>query len=421
MPTYKYVAVNSLGKKVKDVIDAESIGAARDAISDSGLFPTNINELTGRARKRSKQTTAKGNAAKRGNAYGGITIGGVSSKQLNSFTRQLSTLISADVPIVRSLKILESQMKMCLFKKNLHAMIVDIEEGASLSSAMVKHKRAFSKIYVNTIKAGEVGGMLDETLARLADFLDKVDRLRRKIISAMTYPVAVIIIAMSIVVGIMVFIIPNFVQMFDDMNVAGGLPIMTQIVVQISAIVASYWYVLIAFPFGAFILKGALSKIRRVKLVIDMAIFKIPLFGKLINKSAISTFCRTLATLIIAGVPILDALANTKDATKNEALASAIENIRRCVREGGAIGEPLRQSRIVDEMVINMIEVGEETGVLDKMLLKVADNMDAEIDATVDAITSLIEPALIVFLGGSIGFIVIAMFMPMIRLMQNLG
>ena len=417
MPTFKYNAIDNTGKKVKGAINSSTLAEATETIRGRGFFPTNIKEVK-ESKKKTKESESAGGKPRRKQ---GITIGGVSSKQLFSFTRQLSTLINANVPIIRSLNILESQLKPCLLKKSLGVIIDDIEDGSSLSDAMSKHRRAFSKIYVNTIKAGEIGGMLDKILLRLADFLEKMDRLKKKIISALTYPVSVIMIAGAIIAGIMMFIIPGFVVMFEDMEVSGGLPVMTLMVMAASNFMVKYWYVLIGVPFGLLILKKLLSKIRKIKYLMDKASFKIPVFGKIINKSVMSGFCRTLATLTSAGVPILEAFTNTKDATKNEVLVAAINSIYDSVREGGTIGDPLRQSKITDEIVVNMVEVGEETGELDSMLVKVADNLDAEVDSMVDAMTSLIEPLLIVFLGGAIGFIVIAMFMPMIKMMQSLG
>ena len=299
-------------------------------------------------------------------------------------------------------------------------IVTDIEDGSSLSDAMAKHKRAFSKIYVNTVKAGEIGGMLDEILRRLADFLEKMDRLKKKIISSMVYPVSVIIIASGIITGIMLFIIPSFVKMFEDMEISGGLPMITMVVVNMSNIMVDQWYLLVGVPFGLFIIKKLLTKVRKIKYYMDLLSFRIPVFGQIINKAAISGFCRTLATLSNAGVPILEALTNAKDATANEALIQAINSIYDSVREGGTIAAPLRKSKITDEIVINMFEVGEETGELDKMLVKIADNLDAEVDAVVEGMTALIEPLLIVFLGGAIGFIVIAMFMPMVKMMSEL-
>lgn len=419
MPIYKYSAVDSMGKNVKNSVDAASIDEATDIIRGKGLFPSSVKEIKAAKGKGAAKEAARA-SGKKGKKKQGFAIGRVPSKQLNSFTRQLATLINADVPIVRSLKILEGQMKPGLLKNNLGTIVEDIEEGSSLSDAMSKHKKAFSKIYVNTIKAGEIGGMLDQILERLADFLEKMDRLKKKIISSMTYPVSVIIIAGGIISGIMMFIIPNFVKMFEDMEIGGGLPMMTQIVVNLSNMMVKYWYLLAGIPFGLFLIRKFLVKIKKIKYIMDRLSFKIPIFGKIINKATMSGFSRTLATLSNAGVPILEALTNAKDATNNEVLIKAINDIYDSVREGGTIGVPLRAAKVTDEIVINMVEVGEETGELDKMLVKVSDNLDAEVDATVEAMTSLIEPLLIVFLGGAIGFIVIAMFMPMIKLMQSM-
>lgn len=415
MPTYKYTAVTNLGKKVKDTINAATSAEATEKIRNSGYYPTSIKEM--KTAKSSKGNQAVDGKAKKKQSF---TIGGVSAKQLNTFTRQLSTLIDASVPIVRSLSILESQMKMCLLKKNLATIVSDIEDGSSLSDAMSKHKRAFSKIYINTVKAGEIGGMLDEILRRLADFLEKLDRLKKKIIGSMVYPVSVVIIAGAIITGIMIFIIPSFVKMFEDMEIEGGLPLTTLIVVNASNILVKYWYLLIGVPFVLIVGKKLLSKSKKIKYYMDLLSFKIPIFGKIINKSAISAFCRTLATLSNAGVPILEALTNAKDATNNEVLIAVINQIYDSVREGGSIADPLLKSKIADGIVINMFQVGEETGELDKMLVKIADNLDAEVDSIVDGMTSLIEPMLILFLGGAIGFIVIAMFMPMIKMMSSL-
>ncbi|MGR3178933.1 MAG: type II secretion system F family protein [Candidatus Anammoxibacter sp.] len=419
MPTYKFNAVNKKGRWIKNTIDAVSSQEATKKIREQGYFPSDIKEVkTVKTRKKGKAAVSIKEKKKQGIS---ITIGRVSSKQLTNFTRQLFTLIDADIPIVSCLRMLESQMKTCLLKKSLDMIIFDIEAGSSLSEAMSKHGKAFSKIYVNTIKAGETGGKLDEVLQRLADSLEKIDRLKKKIISALTYPASVILIAGVIITCIMIFIIPNFVTMFEDMAIEGGLPIITQMVMKISNIMVDYWYFLIGVPFALFVLLKLLSKIRKIKYIMDLATFKIPVFGALIKKSTISGFCRTFATLLDAGVAIFEALEHTKDVTNNEVLIIAINDIRDSVQKGGTIGEPLLESKITDEMTVNMIKVGEETGKLEKMLGKIADNLDSEVDTIVEAMASLIEPILIVFLGGAIGLIVIALFMPMIKLMQSLG
>jgi len=310
-------------------------------------------------------------------------------------------------------------MKKGLLKKTILAVIEDIESGNTLSGAFARHPRVFDKLYVNVVKAGEVGGALDIILQRLADFREKTERLVRKIISAMIYPTVVVVVAISILIGLMIFIIPNFAKIFEELNLE--LPLPTKMLITFSMILKTQWMFIPAVPFGAFILYKILGKIKKIRLVIDKTKFKLPIFGAIINKSTVSRFSRTLATLTSSGVPILDALNNVKDATGNAAMAQAIQNIHDSIRGGESITKPLRAAEICDAMVVNMVEVGEETGELDKMLTKVADNYDDEVDRAVEAMVSLIEPMMIVFLGGAVGFIVVAMFVPLIKLMQGIG
>ncbi|MFO0795747.1 MAG: type II secretion system F family protein, partial [Candidatus Brocadiaceae bacterium] len=273
--------------------------------------------------------------------------------------------------------------------------------------------------YINIVRAGEVSGSLDVILQRLADFREKIERLVRKIISAMIYPTVVAIVAISILIGLMIFIIPNFAKIFEELNLE--LPTPTKMLITFSMILKTQWIFIPSVPFGTFILYKIAGKIKKVRLLIDKTKFKLPIFGAIINKSTVSRFTRTLATLASSGVPILDALNNVREATGNAAMAHAIQRIHDSIRSGESITKPLRASRICNEMVVNMVEVGEETGELDKMLTKVADNYDDEVDRAVETMVSLIEPIMIVFLGGSVGFIVIAMFVPLIKLMQGLG
>jgi type IV pilus assembly protein PilC len=298
-------------------------------------------------------------------------------------------------------------------------MITDIQGGDSLSVAMSKHPKAFDKLYVNVINAGEIGGALDVVLRRLAAYREKMQKLKRKIISSMTYPVAVIAIAGTILTGIIMFIIPKFAKMFEEMDVT--LPMMTVVLMNASDFAITYWYSIFGIPIVLFILYKLIGKIERCRLVIDRMKFKIPIFGNIINKSVISKFTRTLATLISSGVPILEALNNVKGITGNLAMTRAAENLHDNIREGESIAKPLRESKICEAMVVNMIEIGEQSGELEKMLTKVADNYDNEIDTAVEAMISLIEPIMIVFLGGSVGAIVIALFMPLVKLMQSIG
>ncbi|MBI2469821.1 MAG: type II secretion system F family protein [Planctomycetes bacterium] len=417
MSVFQYNAVDNKGQAVKDSIEASSTDEAVTKIRALGRFPTNVKEI--HIRRKAGETPADTIAPAKKRKEIIISFGKVKSKELTTFTRQLSTLQDAGLPIIRGLKILSSQMKKGLLKKTTLAVIEDIEGGNTLSGALAKHPRVFDKLYVNIVKAGEVGGALDIILQRLADFREKTERLIRKIISAMIYPTVVTVVAISILIGLMIFIIPNFAKIFEELNLE--LPTPTRMLITFSTILKTQWMFIPAVPFGAFVLYKILGKIKKTRLIIDKTKFKLPIFGAIINKSTVSRFSRTLATLSTSGVPILDALNNVKDATGNAAMAQAIQNIHDSIRGGESITKPLRASKICDEMVVNMVEVGEETGELDKMLTKVADNYDDEVDRAVEAMVSLIEPMMIVFLGGSVGFIVIAMFVPLIKLMQGIG
>ena len=417
MSIFQYSAVNNKGQTVKDRIEASGTDDAIAKIRSLGRFPTNIKEI--HLRQKAGETPTETTPPVKKRREISISIGGVKSKELTTFTRQLSTLQDAGLPIVRGLKILASQMKKGLLKKTTLKVIEDVEGGNTLSGALAKHPRVFDKLYVNIVKAGEIGGALDIILQRLADFREKTERLVRKIISAMIYPTVVTVVAISILIGLMIFIIPNFAKIFEELNLE--LPTPTRMLITFSTILKTQWMFIPAIPFGAFILYKILGKIKRTRLIIDKTKFKLPIFGAIINKSTVSRFSRTLATLISSGVPILDALTNVKDATGNAAMGQAIQNIHDSIRGGESIAKPLRASKICDEMVVNMVEVGEETGELDKMLTKVADNYDDEVDRAVEAMVSLIEPMMIVFLGGSVGFIVRAMFVPLIKLMQGIG
>lgn len=417
MSIFQYSAVDNKGQTVKDRIEASSPDEAVAKIRASGCFPTNVKEVHIRRKAGETPDTTSTPAKKRREIS--FSIGGVKSKVLTTFTRQLSTLQDAGLPIIRGLKILASQMKKGLFKKTILAVIEDIEGGNTLSGAFAKHPRVFDKLYVNVVKAGEAGGALDIILQRLADFREKTERLVRKIISAMIYPTVVMVAAAGILIGLMIFIIPNFAKIFEELSLE--LPLPTKMLITFSMILKTQWMFIPAVPFGTFILYKILGKIKKIRIVIDKTKFKLPIFGAIINKSTVSRFSRTLATLTSSGVPILDALTNVKDATGNAAMAQAIQNIHDSIRGGESITKPLRAAEICDAMVVNMVEVGEETGELDKMLTKVADNYDDEVDRAVEAMVSLIEPMMIVFLGGAVGFIVIAMFVPLIKLMQGIG
>lgn len=413
MLIFKFQAVDSKGASVKDMVEALSTEEALDTIRSKGFYPTKIKQVRGKTL--TKHTTSE----KRKSSLSSITIGKVSEKQINPFTRQLSTLQNADIPVVQSLTILESQMKKGLLRNAIGEIISDIKGGDTLSVSMSKHPKVFDKLYVNLINAGEISGALDIVLERLATYREKTQKLKRKIISAMMYPTTVIIASCLILTCIMIFIIPRFAKMFEEMDIA--LPFLTLTIITISNFLIIHWYYIFGIPVAIFVLTRLIGKIKRCKLVIDKLKFKMPIFGSLINKSVISRFARTLATLISSGVPILEALNNVKDITGNTAMTKTVNMIHDSIREGESIASPLRESKICEPMVVNMIEVGEQTGELDKMLVKIADNYDSEIDSIVESLTSMLEPFIVIFLGVSVGTIVIALFLPLIKLMNSLG
>jgi len=411
MPLYRFEAMNAQGQAVKNEIEAVSEEEAIEKIRAQKLFPTSIKQKADR-----RGGVSAGGARKKKTT---ITIGGVSNKQLTLFTRQLSTLQDAGLPIVRSVKILEGQLKPGALKNTLITVADDVEGGMTFSEALGKHPRAFDKLYVNMVRAGEIGGVLDAILQRLADFREKSQRLKKKILGAMIYPAAVLIVAGCIVAGILTFIVPKFKEMFDELDVE--LPGMTQMLMQISDFLKYHWYWGIAGIVGIIAFVKAVGATSGGRYIIDKIKLKLPLFGNIINKSVIARFTRTLGTLVASGVPILEALNITKETAGNAVVARAIGNVHDSIREGESIAEPLAQSKICDDMVVNMIDVGEETGDLDKMLLKIADQYDEDVDVAVAGLSSLIEPAMIIILGGICGFIVIALFLPLITLMNSMG
>jgi len=413
MPIFKFQAVDKKGANIKDKVEALSSEEAIEAIRDKGFYPTDIKQL------KDKTTTEYTTAKKRKKSLSSITIGRVSDKQINPFTRQLSTLQNADIPIVQSLTILETQMRKGLLKNAVGEIIADIKGGDTLSVAMSKHPKVFDKLYVHIINAGEISGTLDAILERLATYREKMQKLKRKIISAMMYPTTVIIASAAILTAIMMFIIPRFAKMFQEMGVP--LPWLTTALISVSNFLFVYWYSIFGIPVAVFIIFKSLGKIYKCRLIIDRLKFKIPVFGKLINKAVVSRFARTLATLISSGVPILAALNNVKNVTGNLAMSKAVNRIHDCIREGESIARPLRESKICDAMVVNMVEIGEQTGELDTMLSKIADNYDNDIDSLVESLTSMLEPFIVIFLGMSVGTIVIALFLPLIKLMNSLG
>jgi type IV pilus assembly protein PilC len=411
MAMFLYEAVDSQGNEIKAEIEARDEKEANDKIRALNYYPTKVS-----LKPSGGMGTPQAVARKRGGFAMGFSVG---AKQLTQFTRQFATLLDAGLPIVRSLDILHAQQKAGMLKETLADVKADVEGGSALSEALGKHPRVFDRLYVNMVKAGEAGGVLDQILSRLADYMEKSLRLKQKIIGALVYPIAVMSIAGGILAFILIYIIPKFEAMFKEMDL-GQLPFLTDMLIGVSKMISTYWYLVIFAMFLLWAVVYFAGRTPKGRYTLDLIKLKIPIFGMIISKSSVSRFCRTLGTLIQSGVPILNALSIIKNATGNAVVAGAVENVHNSIREGDTIAEPLRHSGVFDDLVVNMIQVGEETGELDKMLIKVADTYDNEVDTLVGALMSLLEPILIIALGGTVGFIVIALFMPLIAIMERI-
>jgi type IV pilus assembly protein PilC len=423
MATFTYEALNAAGKPQKGTVEAGSTEEAIQRIKGQGYFPTSVREQKNKA----KQAAAEAEKAKpKKKKEMGFSIGGVKAKHLTAFTRQLSTLQDAGLPLLRSLQILEGQQKPGKLKNVLQGVCEEVEGGTSLSDSMAKHPRAFNRLYTKMVAAGEVGGVLDIILQRLAEFMEKAESLKRKIRAALIYPIAVVIIALLIVAFIMVFIIPKFEEIFKDFGVA--LPVLTRVLINVSRwmagngvgqVVPGWVYVLFS-PLIIWILFKLARKSPPGRAALDTLIFWMPVIGNLVRKTVTARFTRTLGTLISAGVPILEAILITRDTSGNYVFEKALTKVHDSIREGESFAGPLREAKVCDAIVVNMIDVGEETGDMDVMLLKIADNYDEEVDVAVGGLIKLIEPLLIVFLGGAVGTIVVSMFLPLVAMIESL-
>ncbi|MGH7143367.1 MAG: type II secretion system F family protein [Planctomycetota bacterium] len=349
-----------------------------------------------------------------------FTIGsGVRGKHVTEFTRQFATLNAAGLPIVRALDIMQNQLPPGTLKGIVGDVRDDVSSGSSLSEGMSKHPAAFGELYVNMVRAGEISGALDTILLRLADFREKAEKLRRRIIGAMVYPTAVISIAVLILTFLMIFIIPKFQKLFHDLGV--DLPAPTRLLIFIAGFMVNYWYVLLGTPFLLFGIYVFMSRDKKGRRIIDNIKLRLPIFGQIVRKGGISNFCRTLGTLVQSGVAILDALAIIKGATGNEIISDAVGKIHDSIKEGDSIANPMADSGVFDDIVVNMVQVGEETGELDAMLMRIADNFDEQVNVMVESLMSLLEPLLIVGMGIAVGFIVISLFLPLVKMIQTMG
>jgi len=411
MPTYIIEAMDSKGKPVRQEIEAVSVEDAQDKMRNMNLYPTSIKEKG----EKGKREMVAGEIKERR----GIDIFGVSSKKLAYFTRQFSTLVDAGLPLVRSLRILMEQERAGTLKNVLTDIIEDVQGGASLSEAMARHPKVFDDLYCNMVRAGEAGGVLEDILRRLSEFMEKSQKLKRRVIGALIYPTAVITIAGAILALIIVVIIPKFKVMFEEMRVP--LPVATEILLGVTGFIIEHWVFILILPVILIMIYQIFRRTEIGGMVIDKMKLYVPIFGGILRKTAIARFARTLGTLIDAGVAILEALSIIEHTTGNKVVSKAIADIHDSIKSGENIAGPMRESGVFNEMVVNMVDVGEETGELDKMLIKIADSYEDEVDNTVAALMSILEPVIIIALGLAVGFIVIALFMPLISLMQGIG
>jgi type IV pilus assembly protein PilC len=415
MPLFAYSAVDAKGKTHQGTLEANNASDAAAAVKKKGMFPTNIAETVAEAGK----PKGKGFSFKF-SLGGGTGTGKVPAKILTVFTRQLSTLISAGLPLLRSLRTLSKQEKNPNLRKIMAGLAESVEGGTTFSEALSQHPKAFNKLYVNMVKAGELGGVLEVVLTRLAEFAEKSQRIRGKVTSAMVYPLVVLTIAVGIVTFLMLFIVPKFEAIFKDMLGGRPLPFITQVIMDLSRFIQGN-FILIAGAIAVAVvgIRFAL-RLPGVSTAVDEYKLKLPLFGDMLTKTSVARFSRTLGTLVSSGVPILQALQITRDTAGNARVSSAIENIHDNVKEGESMVAPMEASQIFPPMVVSMVQVGEETGQLPDMLTKVADVFEEEVDTAVAGLTSLLEPVMIVMLALIVGTIVVALFLPLITIIQDL-
>jgi len=420
MAKFSYTAMDSRGKEVKGVIESENENDVLNELRKQGLFPTGVVLGDGKGGKAKGKGSGMNFNFKLPGAGKSISGGSVKPAVLSSFTRQLATLNAAGIPLLRSLNVLHKQERTPALKSIIRKMADSVEGGNTFSESVQNFPKVFNKLYVNMVKAGELGGVLEVTLTRLADFMEKAEKIKRKIKGAMFYPVAVLAIAIIIMGFLLVFIVPKFRQIFEELMPGKPMPLITEIVLGVSEFVKNQFIILVVFVAVIIIAYKIISKIPAGRKAIDKFLLKAPIFGDLTRKTSIARFTRTLGTLVTSGVPILQALNITRDTAGNVIVSEAITKVHDSVKEGESIVAPLEASGVFPPMVISMIEVGEETGQLPEMLAKIADNFEDEVDNAIVGLTSLIEPILIVFLALVVGTIVIGMFMPLIGIINNL-
>ena len=426
MANFQYIALDAKGEQTTGTVQAGSEADAVAQLRTQGLYPTQvIQEGKGKLSAAGKRAAARDRGKKKAR---GKTGGRLKPKILMIFTRQLATLIDSGLPLLRGLTVLGKQEPNQVLRGTVNSLADSVQSGSTFSESLAQHPRIFDKLYVNMVKAGELGGVLEVVLTRLAEYQEKAHKLKNKIVAAMVYPVIVMFIAVAILTFLMLFIVPKFKEMFNDMANT-ELPKISQIVFGFSEFMMkrspeglgppnAVWILISLFGVGLiFQFWGRTKGGRRI---LDTIKLRIPLLGDIQRKSAVSRFSRTLGTLVTSGVPILQALNITKETAGNVVISEAIDKVHESVKEGESIVQPLRASKVFPSMVISMVDVGEETGQLPEMLLKIADVYDDEVDNAVTALTSVLEPIMIVFLALVVGAIVFALFLPLIKIIQQM-
>lgn len=426
MPKFSYVAMDSRGKETKGTLDVASQNEAITRLKEMGYFPTKVME----ADKAEKVAAKKGKGAAAPGAKGakkGISIkipgigGRVKTKVMCTFTRQLATLVDAGLPLLRGLRVLERQERNATLKGAIGKMALSVEGGSTFSESLAQHPKIFNRLYISMVKAGEMGGVLEVVLNRLSEFMEKAQKIKGKVIAAMFYPAAVMTVAVVILGVLMVFVVPKFEEIFKDMLQGASLPAFTNLVLGISRTIKSNIIATLGCLFGLYLMFKLFARTKFGRRMIDRVMLIMPGIGPVLSKVAIARFTRTLGTLVSSGVPILQALTIVRETSGNVIIADAVTSIHESVKEGETITAPLESSKVFPPMVISMVDVGEQTGALPEMLMKIADNYDEEVDNAVTAMTSLLEPVMIIFLAVVVGSIVIALFLPLITMMDSLG
>ena len=421
MPKFSYAALDSRGKETRGIIEVANQNEAIGRIKEMGLFPTKVVEVD----KSQSDAGAglKGRGLKRQININIPGLGsGVKAKTLCVFTRQLATLVQAGLPLLRGLRVLQKQERSPALKRIIGQLGQSIEGGSTFSEALAQHPKVFNRLFVNMVKAGEMGGVLEVVLKRLSEFMEKAEKIKGKVIAAMFYPVAVMVVAVAIMAVLMVLVIPKFKEIFEG-ALGGGqnLPDFTQFVMTVSDIIRFHFISTVIGVAVFLVVFNLLVRTRIGRRLFDKFKLIMPAIGPVVSKVAIARFTRTLGTLVSSGVPILQALTIVKETSGNVIIGNAVAAVHESVKEGETITAPLEASGIFPPMVVSMVDVGEQTGALPEMLMKIADNYEEEVDNAVSSMTSLLEPIMIVFLAVIVGSIVIAMFLPLIQLMSTIG